>query len=62
MTDEPAVQRQLMRMHGFGLMNMVLTQLSQDRQVVLLVRGQRPRCHDLITGTRVYGQMEAANT
>lgn len=31
------MQRQLMRMHGFGLMNMVLTQLSNERQVVLLV-------------------------
>lgn len=37
MTDDAFVHRQLMRLHGFGLMNTVLTQLGDDRDVVLLV-------------------------
>ncbi|WWC64819.1 uncharacterized protein I303_107433 [Kwoniella dejecticola CBS 10117] len=37
MTEEPAVQRQLGRMHGFSLMSMVLAELAEDREVVLLV-------------------------
>ncbi|ORX40448.1 hypothetical protein BD324DRAFT_658455 [Kockovaella imperatae] len=36
MTEEPLIHRQLMRMHGFGLMNMALTQLAEEREVVLL--------------------------
>lgn len=37
MSEDPVVQRQLMRMHGFSLMTMILTDLSQDRNIVLLV-------------------------
>ncbi|WVW86390.1 hypothetical protein I302_108436 [Kwoniella bestiolae CBS 10118] len=36
MTEEPAVQRQLGRMHGFSLMSMVLAELADDREIVLL--------------------------
>jgi histone-lysine N-methyltransferase SETD2 len=32
-----AVHRQLMRMHGFSLMYMVLTEMVDDRDTVLLV-------------------------
>lgn len=37
LTDEMAVHRQLMRMHGFSLMYMVLTEMVDDRETVLLV-------------------------
>ncbi|TXT15823.1 hypothetical protein VHUM_00326 [Vanrija humicola] len=36
MTDEPVVQRQLMRMHGFSLMTMILTDMAENRDIVLL--------------------------
>ncbi|WVQ94922.1 hypothetical protein IAU59_002008 [Kwoniella sp. CBS 9459] len=36
MTEEPMIQRQLLRMHGFSLMSMVLTELADDREIVLL--------------------------
>ncbi|WOO81021.1 Histone-lysine N-methyltransferase, H3 lysine-36 specific [Vanrija pseudolonga] len=36
MTDEPVVQRQLMRMHGFSLMTMILTDMADNRDIVLL--------------------------
>ncbi|CAK9780083.1 hypothetical protein CC85DRAFT_283658 [Cutaneotrichosporon oleaginosum] len=36
MTDEPAVHRQLMRLHGFGLMTIILTDQAQDRNMVSL--------------------------
>ncbi|KAL0247073.1 histone-lysine N-methyltransferase, H3 lysine-36 specific [Cryptococcus tetragattii IND107] len=36
MTDDGAMHRQLMRMHGFSLMYMVLTELADDREIVLL--------------------------
>ncbi|KAL1410857.1 histone methyltransferase set2 [Vanrija albida] len=36
MTDEPVVQRQLMRMHGFSLMTMILSDMAENRDVVLL--------------------------
>lgn len=37
MTDDGAMHRQLMRMHGFSLMYMVLTELADDNEIVLLV-------------------------
>lgn len=37
MTDEPAVHRQLMRLHGFGIMTIILTDMAADRNIVLLV-------------------------
>lgn len=37
MTDDGAMHRQLMRMHGFSLMYMVLTELADDKEIVLLV-------------------------
>jgi histone-lysine N-methyltransferase SETD2 len=37
LTDELAVHRQLMRMHGFSLMSMVLTGMADDQGIVLLV-------------------------
>jgi len=37
MTEEPYIHRQLMRMHGFSLMSMVLTGLVAERSIVLLV-------------------------
>ncbi|OXM77986.1 histone-lysine N-methyltransferase, H3 lysine-36 specific [Cryptococcus neoformans Bt63] len=36
MTDDGAMHRQLMRMHGFSLMYMVLTELADDKEIVLL--------------------------
>lgn len=36
MTDEPVAQRQLMRMHGFSLMTMILTDMADNRDIVLL--------------------------
>jgi histone-lysine N-methyltransferase SETD2 len=36
MTDEPAVHRQLMRLHGFGIMTIILTDQANDRDIVLL--------------------------
>ncbi|WVR09631.1 hypothetical protein IAU60_006704 [Kwoniella sp. DSM 27419] len=36
MTEEPAIQRQLGRMHGFSLMSMILSELADDREIVLL--------------------------
>ncbi|WRT70012.1 uncharacterized protein IL334_007005 [Kwoniella shivajii] len=36
MSEDPAIQRQLMRMHGFSLMSMVLAELAADRDIVLL--------------------------
>ncbi|OCF43734.1 histone-lysine N-methyltransferase, H3 lysine-36 specific [Kwoniella heveanensis CBS 569] len=36
MTEEPMIQRQLMRMHGFSLMSMILTELADDREIILL--------------------------
>jgi len=42
LTEEPYIHRQLMRMHGFSLMSMVLTELVTEpviiRQVSLAVR------------------------
>ena len=40
MTEEAYVHRQLMRMHGFSLMSMVLTELVAERDIVLLVSSQ----------------------
>lgn len=37
MTEEPYIHRQLMRMHGFSLMSMVLTELVGDRNIIKLV-------------------------
>lgn len=37
MTDDGAMHRQLMRIHGFSLMYMVLTELADDKEIVLLV-------------------------
>ncbi|WVN89997.1 histone-lysine N-methyltransferase, H3 lysine-36 specific [Cryptococcus depauperatus CBS 7841] len=37
MTDEPTNHRQLMRMHGFSLMYMVLTDMADSPEIVLLV-------------------------
>jgi len=37
MTEDPVVLRQLMRMHGFSLMSMILTDMAGDRNIVLLV-------------------------
>lgn len=36
MSDDPVIQRQLMRMHGFSLMTMILTDLAADRNIVKL--------------------------
>ncbi|WWD19848.1 hypothetical protein CI109_104315 [Kwoniella shandongensis] len=36
MTEEISIQRQLMRMHGFSLMNMILSELADDRETILL--------------------------
>lgn len=36
MTDEPAVHRQLMRLHGFGIMTIILTDMAKDHDIVLL--------------------------
>lgn len=37
MTDDNTIHRQLIRMHGFSLMYMILTELSEERDLVLLV-------------------------
>lgn len=41
MTDDGIVHRQLMRMHGFSLMSMVLTELAEDKEIVKLVSSFR---------------------
>ncbi|KAG0146074.1 hypothetical protein CROQUDRAFT_44884 [Cronartium quercuum f. sp. fusiforme G11] len=33
-TDEPAVQKQLMRLHGFSMMSMVLNEYLEDQEIV----------------------------
>jgi hypothetical protein len=38
MTGDMTIHRQLMRLHGFGLMKTILTQMADERSVVLLVR------------------------
>ncbi|ODO05535.1 hypothetical protein I350_04586 [Cryptococcus amylolentus CBS 6273] len=35
-TEDPAIHRQLMRMHGFSMMFMVLTEMADDKEAVLL--------------------------
>ncbi|WVQ75628.1 hypothetical protein IAR50_005257 [Cryptococcus sp. DSM 104548] len=35
-TEDPAIHRQLMRMHGFSMMFMVLTEMADNKEVVLL--------------------------
>lgn len=37
MTGDHVVHRQLVRMHGFSLMSMILTELAGERDLVLLV-------------------------
>ena len=37
MTDDNTIHRQLIRMHGLSLMYMILTELSEERDLVLLV-------------------------
>lgn len=41
MTEEISIHRQLMRMHGFSLMSMTLTDMADDRDVVLKVCSAR---------------------
>jgi hypothetical protein len=36
MTEDPVIQRQMMRMHGFSLMAMILTDMQSDRDIVVL--------------------------
>lgn len=40
MTEDMSIHRQLMRMHGFSLMSMILTDMADDREVVLKVRNR----------------------
>ena len=61
MSEEPLIHRQLMRMHGFGLMNMILTQLSTEHHIILQVSGapSMPRgSANCNSGTRKHEQME----
>jgi histone-lysine N-methyltransferase SETD2 len=37
MTEDYAIHRQLVRMHGLSLMFMILTELGENRELVLLV-------------------------
>jgi hypothetical protein len=37
MTEDDKIHRQLIRMHGLSLMYMILTELSEHRELVLLV-------------------------
>ncbi|BEJ11877.1 hypothetical protein CspHIS471_0203370 [Cutaneotrichosporon sp. HIS471] len=50
MTDEPAVHRQLMRLHGFGIMTIILTDQANDRDVVKLAL----ECLDKFKSTMTY--------
>jgi hypothetical protein len=37
MTEDNGIHRQLIRMHGLSLMFMILTELGDNRELVLLV-------------------------
>lgn len=60
MTDDMTIHRQLMRLHGFGLMKTILTQMSDTRNLTLLVRiYNQPEVGRLLTtGARVDAKVE----
>ena len=51
------MHRQLVRMHGFGLMNMILTQLSTEHDIILQVSGVLQRDSMLLIGMQALESM-----
>lgn len=64
MTEDMSIHRQLMRMHGFSLMSMILTDMAEDREVVLKARSRFAEPLHLLTGTGIaqHGEVEDSNS